>query len=261
MTGDPDAVLAQERQPSPSLTTGRSRAPTANPLSRCQLASRIVQPDLLDRVIIELRTIERRTGLERTLAIGATVLDSFFAGDPNTWRDRRRNKNNSIRRLAEREDCPFCKSALNDAVGVYVAVRELPWAREFQHVSASHITAVLRLSADDREQALKAAEQERWSVRQLREHVVNQRRQQGERRGRPAASAETQFLAALRVGLRTLEQTLVHLQQPETGLILDRSRLLEFCDQLKHLEATLRRVVDSEQDSVGSAPPEELSNQ
>src|SRR5215207_1161276 len=92
------------------------------PSARRRPARRVTESALLEDVVAELREIDRRTGIERTLAIGELVLNRFFGGDPTTWRDRRRNKNNSIRRLAERDDCPFCRSALNEAVGVYVAV-------------------------------------------------------------------------------------------------------------------------------------------
>src|SRR6478735_7920243 len=108
-------------------------------------ARRVTEAKVLEDVVAELKEIDRRTGIERTLAIGELILTQFFGGDPAVWRDRRRNKNNSIRRLAEREDCPFCRSALNEAVGVYVAVVGLPCVRTFGHISASHVASVLRL--------------------------------------------------------------------------------------------------------------------
>src|SRR4051812_9325298 len=84
------------------------------------VAPRLPEHAVLDQVIIELQEIERRTGIERTIAIGELILNLFFRGNPADWRDRRRNKNNSVRRLADRVDCPFSKSALHEAVGVYV---------------------------------------------------------------------------------------------------------------------------------------------
>jgi hypothetical protein len=138
-------------------------------------ATGVADPELLDSVVVQLREIERRSGLQRTLAIGGLVLESFFAGDPRIWRDRRRNKNHSIRRLASRQDCPFCRSALNDAVGVFVAVSRMPCVRTFGHITSSHVAAVLKLQEPDREKALQRAEDGRWSVRQLRDHVTRER--------------------------------------------------------------------------------------
>jgi hypothetical protein len=176
-------------------------------------APRLADPVLLDRVITELKSIERRSGIDRTLAIGELILTRFFAGNPAHWRDRRRNKNNSIRRLANRADCPFCKSALNEAVAVFVACSELPCVRTFGHISASHVASVLRLTAERRSAILERAEQEQWSVRELRQRVVSERREQGERRGRPSLNAETQAVARLTRLVHELEIAAASLEE------------------------------------------------
>jgi hypothetical protein len=162
-----------------------------------QRASRFVDLQLLDRVALELRDIERRNGMRRTLAIGELILTEFFGGNVSVWRDRRRSKNNSIRRLAERPECPFCKSALNEAVAVYIASRELPCVRTSGHIGPSHVAAVLALPADQRNGLLEHAEREQLSVRRLRDHIVSLRRSQGERRGRPPMGREERALAEL----------------------------------------------------------------
>ena len=161
------------------------------------VAPRFGDAKMLDGVVAQLKEIERRTGIERTLAIGELVLTQFFGRNPAAWRDRRRNKNNSIRRLAERKDCPFGRSALNEAVGVYVAVVALPCVRTYGHVCASHVAAVLRLPVAERDHMLELAERERWSVRELRQRVVEHRRSGGERRGRPAVGSEARAVSAL----------------------------------------------------------------
>src|SRR5690242_8846613 len=81
---------------------------------------------VLDGVVAELRELERRGGIERILAVGELILTRFFGGSVAAWRDRRRNKNNSIRRLADHSDCPFGRSALNEAVAIYAASLALP---------------------------------------------------------------------------------------------------------------------------------------
>lgn len=72
-----------------------------------RVASRIGDPVALDRMVATLRQIQRQTGIERTLAVGELVLVQFFGGNADEWRNRRRNKNNSIRRLADRKDAHF----------------------------------------------------------------------------------------------------------------------------------------------------------
>src|SRR5688572_9594412 len=115
------------------------------------VADRIGDGPLLDRVIIRLQEIERSTGLERTLAIGRLIMMHFFGGDPTVWRDRRRNENNSIRGLAERKDWPVSKSALNEAVAIYVASKDLPCIANVARLTARHISAVLTLKVADRQ--------------------------------------------------------------------------------------------------------------
>ena len=167
---------------------------------------------MLDDVVAELREIDRRTGVDRVLAMGELILNRFFGGNPLAWRDRRKNKNNSIRRLANRDDCPFCRSALNEAVGVYVAVLEIPSVRTFGHIYASHVACVLALPPAQREEVLKHAEDQGWSVRELREEVVRIRRERGERRGRPTAGADRHALSALHGAIRQLRNAIVALQ-------------------------------------------------
>jgi hypothetical protein len=126
----------------------------------------------LDEVVIRLREIDRWRGLERTLGIGELILTRFYGGDVAAWRERRRNKQNSIRRLAARKDCPYSKSALTDAVATFVMVAQLPSARTFRHVGASHIASVLSLGPTRADELLTEAETERLSVRQLKRRVA-----------------------------------------------------------------------------------------
>jgi hypothetical protein len=168
------------------------------------VACRIPERELLDDVVRELREIERQTGIEKTLSIGSLVLSRFFGGNAELWRDRRRNKNNSIRRLAERDDCPFRKSALNDAVAIYVAVEKLPCVRLLGHIGATHVAAVLGLKPEEQEQLLREADEQRWSVRELKQRVVAQRRSEGEKRGRPAVTGLEHALRLLCRAVRNL---------------------------------------------------------
>lgn len=121
--------------------------------------------------------------------MGELVLNQFFRGDPRIWRDRRRNKDLSIRRLAARSDCPLSRSALNDAIGIHVAVKESPCVLTFSHVSANHVAAVLKLPIAEREELLRLADKERWSVRKLR-GSVRSRQTRGQESTRGTSSGQ-----------------------------------------------------------------------
>lgn len=110
----------------------------------------------LDQAITELRAIEQATGIGRKLAIGELILTRFCGGDVLAWRARH-TKNQSLRKIAGRADCPFGESTLHEAVGVYVATLELPEVRTFGHASASHIAAVLPLSCAVQAELLRSS--------------------------------------------------------------------------------------------------------
>jgi hypothetical protein len=191
-------------------------------------ASRFVDAARIDSIVAALREIERRNGIDRTLAVGKLILTQFFAGDAALWRDRRRNKNNSIRRLAARKDCPFCKSALNEAVAVSVAVRELPCIRTFGHIGASHVACVLSLPLEQQRDMLEMADQDRLSVRELRRRVVSARRASGERRGRRATDAAMHVLKSAETEARRLAESINRLRafMPFENALSSRLRAL-----------------------------------
>jgi hypothetical protein len=174
-------------------------------LARSLAGGRFVTTGELDAMTAELAEIVRRTGLDRTLAVGEMILNRFFGGQAEAWRVRRRNKRNSVRRLAERPGCPLSRSALNQAVGVYVAVKALPCVRTFGHIDASHVAAVLPLRIDDQERWLRRADGEQWSVRRLKEAITGERRSAGERRGRPPTAQTVRLLSMLLVAIDKVE--------------------------------------------------------
>jgi hypothetical protein len=179
-----------------------------------RIAPRVAEPELLERVLAELRGIARQAGLERTLAVGELILTQFFGGDAAAWQDRRRNKNNSIRRLADREDCPFSKSALHEAVAVYVASLDLPCVRTLGHIGSAHVVTVMGLPPAAREPTLLTVQRERLSVRELRRRVVGMRRAEGERRGRPAHDSSERIIAETEALVTRLLSSLSMLPKP-----------------------------------------------
>jgi hypothetical protein len=195
----------------------------------------------LEAVAGEIRSVLRRTGLDRTLAIGSIILDRFFGGSVEAWRSRRNNKNTSVRRLAQRPDCPLSRSSINRAIGISALTKAMPAVLKLAHVEAGHIGVVLPLSMGEQEAWLVEANANRWSVRQLRDAILRERRLRGERRGRPRASLWQQALSASRGSLARLEALIASLRELEPDYESDRV-LVELGERLIALHGQLAEV-------------------
>jgi hypothetical protein len=205
------------------------------------LASYLEDPRQLDAVIVELQRIERQTGMDRTLAIGKLILQRFFGGSAQAWHERRKNKNNSVRRLAQRPGCPFRRSGLNQAIGIYVVCQALGSERRFAHVGATHIAAVLHLDSGAQRTWLDRAEQGQWSVRELKAQVTSERRRTGERRGRPRGSRKGRLLLNLGKMVGALEKAVVDLTVMDVHLG-DRTDLTDLAERLAAVEHQMLRA-------------------
>jgi hypothetical protein len=204
-----------------------------------KLAEFFSEPREVAEVVRELREIDRKTGLERALAIGKIVLERFFGGSSDVWHERRKNKNNSVRRIAEHPQCPLSRSALNEAIAVYVATQALPCVQTSGHITASHIAAVTFLEPGKQRHWLDSAEEKKWSVRQLKEQIRVQRHEEGERRGRPRVAAPRRLVSGIRGAVVTLRRVVDAL----SGVDLDSSdvrELADLADQVAVLQAMLR---------------------
>jgi len=207
-----------------------------------RLAGFVGEPAELDAAIAEIREIERRGGIDRTLAIGRFVLHRFFGGSVEAWRERSRHKNNSVRRLAQHPRCPLSRSALNQAIGIYVAFQTLTCDQTFGHIGPSHISLVLHLAPPAQRDWLERAERQGWSVRELKARVTEERRRTGERRGRPRMAQGAQAISSAKKLVRSLERVLAELRK--TGLQPpDGSEIATVADRLGRLEADLRGML------------------
>lgn len=78
------------------------------------------------------------------------------------------------------------RSALHQAVSVYVASWSISEVERYVHIGFSHIAAVLRAVPADRQRLLGLAEKNLWSVRRLRQEIARMVQPGVARRGRPA---------------------------------------------------------------------------
>lgn len=211
----------------------------------------MVSDALLDEVAAEIRGVLRQAGLNRTLAIGALVLDRFFNGSVALWRERRNHKNNSVRRLALRPECPLSRSSLNQAIAIYAVVRARPAILELTHVDASHIGVVLPLPAAEQEHWLRETQRGHWSVRQLKEEILRARLWGGKRRGRPKATERRRALSASRALLGRLASSVASLLRLE----LDAESL----DEIDELRERLANLADDLTRASAASDPSALA--
>jgi hypothetical protein len=119
----------------------------------------------------ELARIDRESGWNRTFAIGKLILETFFGGEPACWHSRRWEGRQSVRRLAARPECPLKKSALAEAVSVYLIALENPVLTRSPTITPSHVACVLKLEEAGRRKLLREAEEKEMHVRDLRKRV------------------------------------------------------------------------------------------
>jgi hypothetical protein len=203
----------------------------------CRVASYLGEPAEIDAVVEQLHALESRIGLDRCIAIGGLILQRFFGGSPEIWRARSRNKNNSVRRIAQHPACPLSKSSLSEAIGVYVAVQELPFVRTSGHIGASHVAAVLRLDLEEQRSWLKRAELEHWSVRELRAEIQQHRSSAAPVRPRLHSS-----VVSLRRAVRAFDRAIRAIQKAEELSDADRDKIGELSREVLVLSARLDDV-------------------
>jgi hypothetical protein len=199
----------------------------------------VVGEEAIEGAANELKAIERKVGLQRSVAIGKVVVTLFFDGDVSRWRDQRRNKSRSIRRLASHPSCPFSRSALNQAVGVCAIVSMFPEVADYEHVGATHVAATLHVPVDKQRAWLRIAEQEQLSVRELKARLAEDL-PGGQRNASPLKRALNE--------LGRLESTLEELMDLETPLPADAWEPI--LDRLRILQSTVLKVARARPSSI-----------
>ncbi|HVR20915.1 MAG TPA: hypothetical protein VMS65_14490 [Polyangiaceae bacterium] len=180
----------------------------------------------LQGIAAELRGITHGSSWARTLATGELLLKHFFGGKLEEWRTHRRQKEASIRRLAQRPDCPLGRSALSDAVSIYAAKKHLP--RCVDELTPSHVAIALRLPPAQRLLLIEKAVAQAWSVREMRNEALLLKRRAGERRGRPRFSQARAAFSQIKASLVALDSGIELLRvageiDPDTTSLFERS--------------------------------------
>jgi hypothetical protein len=115
-----------------------------------------------------LKEIVRDSGWSRTVAIGDLLVERLFHGMKDAVEAAGdAGKHPSIRKLAQRPDCPLRKTALAQAMGVYSVIQKEPALRELAGITPAHVAVVVSFPSEKRREILLRAEAEKWSVRML----------------------------------------------------------------------------------------------
>jgi len=197
----------------------------------------------LQRVADELKTIAYDSQWERVLAIGRLVFGRFFRNDEGMWRERRRNKDHSIRRLADRPGCPFGKSALTEAVGIYVFCNKHPQVRTFVRITPTHVAKALGLEPAQTLKLLQAGQAEGWSVKDVAAAATRLRKEMGDRRGRPVSGFDRRAGVWGRRAIEALEHMHAELAAAPFGLHEARKDLGPICARLAQKVAAIEAVL------------------
>jgi hypothetical protein len=114
-----------------------------------------------------LHEIVRESGWSRTIAIGDLLVARVFCGlTDSLGAPSEVCRHPSIRKLAQRDDCPLRKTALAQAIGVYSVIKKEPDLRELG-VTPAHVALVVSFPSEQRREILERAASENWSVRTL----------------------------------------------------------------------------------------------
>jgi hypothetical protein len=131
----------------------------------------------LEHLVANLNAIHKTATLIFALEVGKLVVEHFYAGDLEIWRNRTKKKDSSLRRLSRHPDLRMSPSALYRSVAIYELCERLN-IRTWKYISTGHIRLVLPLGRDEQARLLMTAETERWSVRELDARVEAETRSQ-----------------------------------------------------------------------------------
>jgi hypothetical protein len=133
--------------------------------------SSIALSDSVERVVLRLNDICRRTTFAFSLAVGRLIIDEFYGGCLDRWRSRDPRKDISLRKLVRHPNVPMSAVALYRCIAIYELTERLG-IKTWRHVCTSHLRLVLPCPLDEQARLLRAAEASRWSVSELNQRVA-----------------------------------------------------------------------------------------
>ena len=196
----------------------------------------------IERIACELGAIEQSSAWERILRVGRIVFERIAGGNEREWVSQRGRKNVSLRKLEQHSACPFRKTALSSAVGVHLFVQTNPSVPAMPGITPTHVGQVAGLKPARALQLLGRAVSGGWTVRELRQHVTELRKETGERRGRPPSPAEKKAATLARRAAMALRATQAQLASCSAVTDESLASVVDALDEISDLVASLRAL-------------------
>lgn len=149
----------------------------------------------LGDLITKLKPFQGSSNLETCLEVGKLVLDRFYDGSLERFRELG-TKHISFRKMSEIPELPVTGLFLYRAVCIY-NVYHTHEAWRFRHNGMSHFRAVLNLPVSVQAKLLDASEREKWTVNRL-QHEASLKRCSSENGARAPMPAFVKALKAVR---------------------------------------------------------------
>ncbi len=165
---------------------------TPSPVSSGSLAPTKHQ---LGDLITQLKPFQGSSNLETCLAVGKLVLDRFYDGSLERFRELG-TKHISFRKMSEIPELPVTGLFLYRAICIYNVYHQHE-AWRFRHNGMSHFRAVLNLPVSVQARLLDASERENWTVNRL-QHEASLKRCTNDAGGRAPMPAFVKALKAVR---------------------------------------------------------------
>jgi hypothetical protein len=154
-----------DHAPALAKSVGEPAVPSLRRQTKAALDS-----ELIDRTILRLNALCRRTTMDFALAVGGVVVDTLHSGNLELWRATG-FKGVSFRALARHPDLPMSPAALCRSVAIYELSHRLE-IRRWKRISTSHVRLVLPLEHAEQARLLELADAQSWSVSRLNEEVA-----------------------------------------------------------------------------------------
>jgi len=200
---------------------------------------------LIDQVVEELNQLHREATFDQALAIGRVIVERFYAGDLSVWR-KHAGKDTSFRKLAARtgRDLHATATTLYRAVALYELSERLG-VSTWQHLSVSHLRAVLGLPEDQQRELLVTADLARWTTKRLEAETRRLRSTHVVKRGRPPLPAFVKTINRMVTLLQDQAEVSVDPDEIRQMSDLDVRRLAKVLDSVQATLSGLQQQLEA----------------